>query len=92
MASKIKAAKRSDDGSAKRKNDEADPAQLLTTKQARDLLGGCSDMHIWRMLNLPAYAHFKFPRPVTINRRNYFRRRELVAWIELQARATKAAA
>ncbi len=90
MASKIKAAaKRAE---SKRKGDDADPAQLLTTRQARDLLGGCSDMHIWRLLNLPAYSHLKFPRAVTINRRNYFRRKLIVDWIALQAAATPAAA
>ena len=93
MAPKRKtASKRGYSGSAKRKSDDPDPAQLLTTRQTRDLLHGCSDMHIWRLLNLPAYKHLEFPRPVTINRRNYFRRKAIVDWIALQAAASPAAA
>jgi predicted DNA-binding transcriptional regulator AlpA len=67
---------------------EADDAQLLTSKQIRALLGNCSEMHLWRLINVERYQFLNFPRPIVINRRNYFRRREIVCWIEQQAAAS----
>ena len=46
---------------------------LITSKRLCDLLGGCSDMHIWRLLNEEKYRALAFPRPIKINGRNYWR-------------------
>jgi predicted DNA-binding transcriptional regulator AlpA len=75
----------SDDGCRRERGaPEADDSQLLTSKQVRALLGNCSEMHIWRLLNVERYQSLNFPRRITINRRNYFRRRDILQWIEQQ--------
>jgi predicted DNA-binding transcriptional regulator AlpA len=68
-----------------------DDTQIITTKQLREILGGCSEMHIWRLLNDPSYRALKFPRPIPINRRNYFRLQEVRRWIGERARESQAA-
>jgi predicted DNA-binding transcriptional regulator AlpA len=67
---------------------ETDDAQLLTSKQVRALLGNCSEMHIWRLLHVERYQWLNFPRSIPIGRRNYFRRRDIVCWIDRQAAAS----
>ena len=70
-----------------------DDATLMTTAQVKNLLGGWCDMTIWRFLNLPAYQHFGFPRPIKINHRNYFRRQEIVGFIDrLEVKQVRGAA
>lgn len=44
----------------------------------------CSKMHLWRLVNLERYRELNFPRPISINNRNYFRLDEVEAWIDLQ--------
>jgi predicted DNA-binding transcriptional regulator AlpA len=63
-----------------------DDTQLITTKQLRVILGDCSEMHVWRLLNDQKYRALKFPRPIPINRRNYFRLQEVRRWIGERAR------
>ena len=58
--------------SRERENDEAESDQLITAKRLRELLGGVSEMHIWRLLSLEAYRPLQFPRPTKINGRNYW--------------------
>jgi predicted DNA-binding transcriptional regulator AlpA len=65
---------------ATRLSDEA----LITARQLRDLLGGCSEMHIWRLLNKRELQPLAFPKPIKINGRNYFRLRAIRRWIEKQ--------
>ena len=65
---------------------------LITSRQLRGILGSCSEMHIWRLGNDPAYRNLRFPRAIKINRRNYYRLSEVRAWINVQAaREPKAA-
>jgi hypothetical protein len=67
--------------------DDADA--LITSREARGLLGGRSEMFIYRLVNVPHYAHLKFPKPIKINSRNYFRRRATLAWIATQEERTR---
>jgi predicted DNA-binding transcriptional regulator AlpA len=52
----------------------------------RHILDDCSETHIWRLLNDEHYSHLKFPRPIKINTRNYWRRGEVLDWIKGRAR------
>lgn len=58
---------------------------LITSRRLREFLGDVSEMHIWRLLNDEGYKALKFPRPIKINNRNYFRFVEIKAWIDKQA-------
>jgi predicted DNA-binding transcriptional regulator AlpA len=65
----------------------ADDDTLLTSAQARARVGGVTTMCIWRWMR---DDRVKFPAPVKINARNYWRLGDLRRW---QAeRVTKAAA
>lgn len=64
--------------------------RLMTSKQVRDALGGCSGMHLWRLQKDERYADLKFPRPIRIGGRNLFRVLEIEAWIDDQAAKTAA--
>jgi predicted DNA-binding transcriptional regulator AlpA len=66
--------------------------RLVTNKQLRELLGGVSEMHIWRLLKDPKNAALKFPVPIHINRRNYWRLADVRRWIDRQAVRTGQAA
>jgi len=70
-------------------DDDPDEAQLVTAKQVRGLLGGVSEMHMWRLVCDEHYRGLKFPKPIKINRRNYFRLREVRAWIAQQDAASR---
>jgi predicted DNA-binding transcriptional regulator AlpA len=54
---------------------------LIATKQVRELLGDCSEMHIWRLLNKEKYQPLAFPKPIKINDRNYWRLGAVRQWI-----------
>jgi predicted DNA-binding transcriptional regulator AlpA len=54
----------------------------LTAKQARARYGGISDMTLWRWLRDPA---LNFPRPITINRRRFWREESLLEWERTRA-------
>jgi predicted DNA-binding transcriptional regulator AlpA len=58
---------------------------LITAKQVREILGGISETHIWRLLNHPNYAALRFPRAIKINRRNYWKIVEIREFIGRQA-------
>ena len=62
--------------------------KLMTARQVRDALGGCSGMHLWRLQKDERYASLNFPRPIRIGARNLFRAREIEAWIDAQAAKT----
>jgi len=70
--------------------DDDDDA-LIGARKARQLLHNCSEMHIWRLLNLAAYAALKFPKPIKINTRNYWKRCDILKWIERQANVSRSA-
>ncbi|MFE3837904.1 helix-turn-helix transcriptional regulator [Pseudogemmobacter sonorensis] len=63
------------------------PAHLITAATVRALCGGVADMTLWRWLNDPRMS---FPRPVYIGKRRYFRRDEVIRWLEnLRPEATE---
>jgi predicted DNA-binding transcriptional regulator AlpA len=68
----------------KRPPGEIDPDALIGASEVRHLLNNCSEMHVWRLLNVESYAKLKFPKAIKINTRNYWRRRDIDDWIELQ--------
>lgn len=51
--------------------------EMLTAKQTRQRYGGLSDMSLWRWLRDP---DLKFPKPMIINSRRYWRRADLTSW------------
>jgi len=54
---------------------------LIGGKQLRKFLGGCSEMHIWRLLNCEKNRALAFPRPIKINDRNYWRLGAVRQWV-----------
>jgi predicted DNA-binding transcriptional regulator AlpA len=71
--------------------DELDNVRLISARETRRLLGDISDMQLWRMVHSPA---LEFPRPIKlsdmvapgkkpriISTRNFFRFRDIKAWI-----------
>lgn len=67
---------------------EKTPDRLLTSAQVREVLGGMSDMSLWRWLNSPTMG---FPQPIYIARRRFWREAAIAAWLEAQAKALEAA-
>lgn len=58
---------------------------LITAKNARrEILDGVTEMTVWRWINDP---HLGFPAPIKIQRRNYFDRARLVAWVQARVAA-----
>jgi predicted DNA-binding transcriptional regulator AlpA len=62
----------------------ASDESLITGKQLRQMLGNCSEMHIWRLLNKQELQPLAFPTPTKINSRNYWRLGEIRRWISDQ--------
>lgn len=58
--------------------------RLVTANPVREMLGGVSDMTLWRYLADP---ELNFPKPIVINRRRYWREADVVAWLEAQREA-----
>ena len=65
-----------------------DGGLLLNSGQVRARLGRISAMALWRWRNDSA---LRFPRPLTINKRNYWRSTELAAWIDDRGQTPPAA-
>jgi predicted DNA-binding transcriptional regulator AlpA len=68
---------------------ELDGVRLISARQTRVMLGGISDMQLWRYVH---NADLGFPQPIKlaepagkrpriISTRNFFRYREIVRWI-----------
>ena len=55
----------------------------LNSKQVRDILGGISDMSLWRFLH---DKHLNFPKPIYINRRRLWSSKELSEWFDSRPR------
>jgi predicted DNA-binding transcriptional regulator AlpA len=79
--------------------DDADLSDdyLISINQVCEMLGGCSRMHVWRLVNDDDYKDFGFPRPIPIGKigrhtRQYFRLGEIRRWIVKQAARTARAA
>ena len=62
----------------------ADP---LVPHSAVCALFDCTEMCLWRWVNDKRYSALRFPQPVRINRRLFWRRSELDAFIARQAAA-----
>jgi predicted DNA-binding transcriptional regulator AlpA len=54
---------------------------LISSKMVRELVGNCSEMHIWRLLNDKKNKALAFPKPININKRNYWRLGVVRQWI-----------
>ncbi len=65
---------------------------LIGSKAVRELLGGVSNMQIWRLLNDERYRALKFPRPIVIGRRSHWRLGDLRRWINRQPKKLRKAA
>lgn len=68
-----------------------DEESLLGSRRLREFLGGCSEMHIWRLLNDDKNQALAFPKPMKINGRNYWRLGALRQWVrerQVQSQAT----
>jgi predicted DNA-binding transcriptional regulator AlpA len=63
---------------------------LIASKSLKELLGNCSDMHIWRLLNEEKYKPLAFPKPFKINDRNYWRLGAVRGWIREQEAQSQA--
>ena len=59
-----------------------DDARLLPSRPVRRLCGGVSEMTLWRWQRNRAMC---FPTPIVIAKRRYWRRREVLAWLESHA-------
>jgi len=55
--------------------------QKITSKQLRELLGGISDMSLWRFLNS---SYLDFPKPTYINKRRFWSAAEVEEWFSNQ--------
>src|SRR4051812_21621756 len=62
----------------------ADEALIPGPEMRDNYMGGCSEMHIWRLLNYSKYQKLKFPKPIRINGRCYWRLGEIRHWIRDQ--------
>jgi predicted DNA-binding transcriptional regulator AlpA len=65
-------------------------ARVLSARQVRELLGGKSEMFLYRMVT--ERPQLKFPRPFKINGRNHWHRAEIEGWIGAQKTADGEAA
>lgn len=50
--------------------------RLIRASDVRDLLGGVSDMYLWRRL----HDDETFPKPIYIRKRRFWREADVLAW------------
>jgi len=62
----------------------ASPDNLIPSKTVRVILGGVSDMTIWRWLHDENYKHLDFPKPIKIATRRYWKKHKIEDFIERQ--------
>lgn len=58
------------------------PPKYITAHQLREVLGGISDMTLWRWINDPGKD---FPRPIKIGACRLWKADEVTAYLEAQA-------
>jgi len=63
---------------------------LIPASKVRQSLGNVSDMTLWRWIHDPAYSHLKFPPPIVISKRRYWKQSEITAWCGRQETAKEA--
>jgi predicted DNA-binding transcriptional regulator AlpA len=61
---------------------EPEADKKISAKQVREMLGGISDMSLWRYLNHPDCADMNFPKPIYIKKRRYWSSEELSLWLK----------
>jgi predicted DNA-binding transcriptional regulator AlpA len=54
------------------------PHRLIGVADVRKMFGDVSDMTLWRWLK---DADLKFPKPIYVQRRRFWREAELIEWI-----------
>lgn len=59
-------------------------SRRISAHDVRHLCGGISDMSLWRWLNEPS---LKFPRPIYIGRRRYWREADVIEWLDSRSEA-----
>jgi len=59
-----------------------DSNKLICAAPLRKLLGGISDMTLWRWLDR---KDLNFPRPIMISKRRYWKQSEIDIWLENMA-------
>lgn len=52
----------------------------ITASAVREICGGVSDMTLWRWLQAD------FPKPAVINRRRYWRKSDVLSWLDAHQR------
>lgn len=57
------------------------PNNLIPAPSVREMVGGITEVTLWRWLNQPEYAALNFPKPVKIATRNYWRVGDIESWI-----------
>lgn len=57
------------------------PGKRISIARVREVCGGVSAMSIWRWLNTP---EMKFPKPIYIARRRYWREADILEWLDSQ--------
>jgi predicted DNA-binding transcriptional regulator AlpA len=63
-----------------------DPYKLISAADVRTMFGDVTDMTIWRWLKDP---DLKFPKPIYVMRRRFWRLAELTDWIDNQPRVNE---
>lgn len=53
----------------------------INSKQLREMLGGISDMSLWRFVHS---SYLNFPKPTYINKRRFWNSSEIEAWFKQQ--------
>jgi predicted DNA-binding transcriptional regulator AlpA len=56
--------------------------QMIGARQVRGLVGNISEMTLWRWKHNERLA---FPKPIVIQRRRYWRKDEVTAWLNQRA-------
>lgn len=59
--------------------------QMIGARQVRELVGNISEMTLWRWMQNERLA---FPKPIVIQRRRYWRKEEVTAWLDQRALAS----
>jgi len=54
---------------------------LITARAVKEMIGGISNMTLWRYLHEKEYESLNFPRPVKIKTRNYWNSLQMDAWV-----------
>lgn len=59
----------------------SNPKKRISAATVCEICGGVSAMTLWRWLNDPEK---RFPKPIYIGRRRYWREADVIAWLDAQ--------